>query len=321
MPILNNAISSIQIGIEDYNCIDKDRRRILSSIRNIYSGILLLFKYKLQQISPDDSNDVLIKSKITPQINAKTGLLSWIGTGKKTIDVQEIKNRFKALGISYNEEYLTTLQKIRNDIEHSFTEETESQLKEVITKSFHLIIDFWDKLDLDIQPVELLGNECYRIMLNISTIYDEERKKCLDNLKNFPWKYKQVKNSIDKLKCPSCDSELIKIVDYQEENPNFLCMACGDESSYLDVIGSSIYEALEGNSFHNITQGGNPETDTCHWCNNASFSFIEGCCLACHTELSHKVCQYCGEQLSTSEQDLGGICSSCSRGIEKGIKE
>lgn len=40
--LLKNAVSSIQIGIEDYQ--SKDERRLLSSIRNITSGMLLLFK-------------------------------------------------------------------------------------------------------------------------------------------------------------------------------------------------------------------------------------------------------------------------------------
>lgn len=50
-PLLKNAVESIQIGLKDYQDIDKDPRRELSSIRNIYAGILLLYKYKLQQHS------------------------------------------------------------------------------------------------------------------------------------------------------------------------------------------------------------------------------------------------------------------------------
>lgn len=43
--ILTNAIQSIQIGVEDYR--SDDRRRLLSAIRNVQAGILLLCKEKL----------------------------------------------------------------------------------------------------------------------------------------------------------------------------------------------------------------------------------------------------------------------------------
>lgn len=60
--LLNNAISSIQIGIEDYE--SEDERRVLSAVRNLTAGILLLFKEKLSELSPGDSNEVLLKQQI-----------------------------------------------------------------------------------------------------------------------------------------------------------------------------------------------------------------------------------------------------------------
>jgi hypothetical protein len=57
--ILENAVQSLQIGIEDYQ--STDQRRTLSAVRNITAGVLLLFKEKLRQLSPPNSNDVLIK--------------------------------------------------------------------------------------------------------------------------------------------------------------------------------------------------------------------------------------------------------------------
>jgi hypothetical protein len=59
--ILENAVSSIQIGIEDYQ--SNDPRRVLSVVRNLSAGVLLLFKEKLRQLSPDGSDEVLIKQR------------------------------------------------------------------------------------------------------------------------------------------------------------------------------------------------------------------------------------------------------------------
>lgn len=177
-PLLKNAVESIQIGLEDYQDINKDPRRELSSIRNIYAGILLLYKYKLQQLSPDGSNEVLLKSKIVPQQNAKTGLISLKGSGKRTVNVHEIIERFKKLNISINKDNLKALGDVRNDTEHYYVQQTGINVKEVITKAFHLIYQFCPYIEHE--PDTLLGQDYWKIMLNVSTIYDEERQKCLE---------------------------------------------------------------------------------------------------------------------------------------------
>lgn len=82
--ILQNAIDSIAIGLEDFE--STDNRRIVSSTRNIFAGILLLFKYKLCELSPEGTNEALIKQRVFPTIDT-TGAVSWIGKGTKTVHV------------------------------------------------------------------------------------------------------------------------------------------------------------------------------------------------------------------------------------------
>jgi hypothetical protein len=55
--LLTNAIESIQLGVEDYRA--GTRPRLLSAVRNIHAGILLLYKEKLRRLSSTDSNNVL----------------------------------------------------------------------------------------------------------------------------------------------------------------------------------------------------------------------------------------------------------------------
>lgn len=312
-PILNNAVDSVQIGLEDYQAIEKDPRRELSSIRNIYAGVLLLYKYKLQQLSPDGSDEVLLKAKIVPQKDANTEHIAWVGLGKKTVDVQEIKDRLKALNISINENNLNTLQKIRNDIEHYYIQKTGLNVKELITKAFHLIIEFCPYIKHE--PVKLLGKDYWQIMLNVAKIYDEERKMCLENLKNVLWKYKQVEDNIEELRCPKCDSELIKAVDFHKKNDfDFFCCACGIKSSYEEVIGSSIVDAL--NNHYDNVKGAEPQTETCPECEYDSFSVVERRCLACEYELEYEWCNACNKDLTLDEQELNGLCSDCAYKIE-----
>ena len=44
MTILQNAIDSIALGIEDYEEAVHDSRRLISCTRNIFAGILFTFK-------------------------------------------------------------------------------------------------------------------------------------------------------------------------------------------------------------------------------------------------------------------------------------
>lgn len=60
-PLLKNAVVSIQLGLEDFT--SDDERRIISAARNLYSGVLLLAKEVLRQLSPPGSNDILIRIK------------------------------------------------------------------------------------------------------------------------------------------------------------------------------------------------------------------------------------------------------------------
>ena len=94
--LLANAAQSIKMGVEDY--LSPDPGRALSGVRNVTAGVLLLFKEKLRLLSPAPSDEVLLKQKIEPKITT-TGDLLFRGSGRKTVDVQQIQERFKSLGI------------------------------------------------------------------------------------------------------------------------------------------------------------------------------------------------------------------------------
>ena len=112
--ILNNAVQSIQIGIEDSQ--SHDPRRILSAVRNVQAGILLLCKEHLRALSPSGSDEVLIKSKTKPVIIG--GNIVMVGHGRHTVDQKQIQDRFEALSIQVDWRPLEQLTRFRNDIEH-----------------------------------------------------------------------------------------------------------------------------------------------------------------------------------------------------------
>lgn len=140
MSILQNAVDSIIMGLEDLN--SEDEKRILSCVRNLYAGMLLLFKYKLVELSPPDSDEVLIKTKVLPvYIN---GQIQWRGNGKSTLDVRQIKERFLSLNIDVDWKKIEKIQNYRNDIEHYFDTKDNNydELKMMIFDTFLIINKF-----------------------------------------------------------------------------------------------------------------------------------------------------------------------------------
>lgn len=175
--------------MEDYQ--SQDVRRSLSAVRNISAGILLLFKERLRELSPADSDDALIKQNIQPY-HTDTGLVTFRGTGKKTVDLHQIEERFKSLGVTVEWKRLTDVIKIRNDIEHYYTTVQNSRLKELITDAFIVMRDFITN-ELKKEPVKLLGDETWQALLDVADIYSKQQEECRELMAKVDWKSTALK--------------------------------------------------------------------------------------------------------------------------------
>lgn len=80
-------------------------------------GVLLLFKEKLRQLLPPDSNEGLRKEGLRT-VHRPNGELAFKEGGQKTVDVQQIKERFEALDVSVDWRRFEQLAKFPNDQEH-----------------------------------------------------------------------------------------------------------------------------------------------------------------------------------------------------------
>ena len=114
-PLLENAIVSIQLGLEDY--ASKDSHRVISAVRNLYAGVLLLCKEALRRLSPPGSNDILIRTR-KKAVRNPDGTVRFVGEGRQTIARAEIEQTFKELQLNVDLSTLKRLAAIRNDIEH-----------------------------------------------------------------------------------------------------------------------------------------------------------------------------------------------------------
>jgi hypothetical protein len=62
--IFDNAITSIRLALEDLSSATE--ARLLSAVRSLHAGILLLYRSKLSALSLPGSEDALIKKRVVP---------------------------------------------------------------------------------------------------------------------------------------------------------------------------------------------------------------------------------------------------------------
>lgn len=304
--ILTNAVQSIQIGVEDFQSTDP--RRALSATRNIMAGVLLLFKEKLRLLSPKDSDESLIKQNLIPQYGPN-GAVVFKGEGKKTVDVQQIKERFKALGISVDWGTFDKISKIRNNIEHYLVTESPNAIKELVADSFLIIRDFVT-VELGKQPVDLLGVPTWNALLETSAVMEKQRAECRAALDEIEWDSEIMEGVGSELTCLSCESSLLKPIDPEamQHELEFQCTVCGEEFELGDLVEKALQSHFAFEIYEAAKEGGDPPIATCWECGQETYVFSEGCCFGCDATPKHDECAVCGTGLGPDEQDLGGLC-------------
>jgi hypothetical protein len=138
--IFENAITSIVLGIEDFET--GSDARMLSAARNYYAGLLLLAKECLVRTVPLADAMEVIGSKFRPMPDGAGGV-SYQVEGYATVDLRQLKERFKAFGLAWPKADVDKLQRFRNDLEHNHLNEPVSALGEAIASSFSMIVDFF----------------------------------------------------------------------------------------------------------------------------------------------------------------------------------
>ena len=315
MSILNNAIESIQIGVEDFR--SKDKRRQLSAVRNVVAGMLLLYKEKLRQLSPTHDSELLIKRDILPELDSD-GNVRFVGKGRKTVDSQQIEDRFKKLGIQVDWNLFKEIKDIRNDIEHYYTSQSEAAVREALSKSFVLIRDFITS-KLEQSPLEILGSACWNSLLDVAEVYQREEAECRTTFYDVDWQNETLRKCICEIRCAKCGSSLIRTTHIGRYTPSmeFQCSSCGNEFSAEDAMESCVSEYLWAEAYIAMTDGGEPPYGTCPNCEKETFIVAEGICYACESTLDYSACSACGTQLPLDEQHFDGFCGYCNYSMEK----
>ena len=310
--LFENAISSIQIGVEDY--FSNDTKRITSCVRNLFSGILLLFKARLSDLSPLGSNEVLIKKVIIPKL--KGSQIVFEGKGEQTIDVKEIQERFTSLDIKTNWSIIGKIQKERNYIEHYYASSSIDVIKPLIAKTC-LIVNVFIKDEFKLSPKDLLGDTWLK-MISIRDIYLKEK---LDCEKKIDAMFLFEENQIEVIKnmyCKNCGSELLLPLSTENDINNAImkCTICENTFKVIDLFEETVDYAFNPNSYENAKMG-ITNIKECPECGKYTFSENENACYFCSYEKEYIECERCFAGLSLEEQECDGLCFYCYDQFQK----
>jgi len=225
--LFDNAIQSIQLGIEDYEA--NEAKRALSAVRNFYAGTLLLAKEVLVRAAPKAKVKDVLGTQFKPVPDGQGGIA--MSPGNRTIDFNEIGERFAVFKLKIDRPALNELNRIRNDLEHLYTQANRDTVREAIAKAFPVVIDLFRQMKED--PRAHLG-DCWTTMLDVKEVYDRELKQCRATFDGVDWKSESLSRA--SRPCPGCGSHLVYRVDQSKSDAGYAdakCNQCGEE---IDVI-------------------------------------------------------------------------------------
>jgi DNA-directed RNA polymerase subunit M/transcription elongation factor TFIIS len=309
MNLLNNAIQSIQVGVADYR--DGSPARLLAAVRNIHAGILLLYKEALRRKSPAGSNEVLLKQRMLPRFSKEQ--LYFVGQGKKTVDVQQIKERFESLDIVTDWKRFDAIGEVRNDIEHYYTATNQSALRHVIADAFIIIRNFLtDELEED--PHSLLGDHTWQELLQVEEVHTTELAECRRVLEGVPWESDVLATAVCEIGCTKCGSDLLTLTSDRESV--LRCRACGAEEPSEEFIPRAIQEHYAFDARLALAKCGEMPFTHCPHCGAHCYMMEEQKCALCLESAVHK-CIRCGNAIPAEELALSPLCGRCAHMAEK----
>lgn len=290
--LFDNALQSIQAGIEDYGRNDLGRAQ--SAVRNFYAGVLLLAKEVLVRAAPKAQPGDILGDRYKPVPN-KSGGVDFVSVSPKTIDFQGIGQRFRDFGLQISNAELKDLSRIRNDIEHRHTDLPAEAIREAIAKAFPVVVDLFRLAGEE--PARVLG-ETWQTMLEVRQLNERELSACRASFSKVVWESPTLAKA--PFSCPTCESALVAqkdLTNTDAQSVECVCRGCGEEIDAETAVTHALATLLESESYSSFSDGEAQPIGTCPECNVEAYLTTE----------DEYGCAWCGCKL--------GKCGRCSVGL------
>lgn len=249
--MFDNAVTSIQLGVEDFT--SGSERRLLSAVRNLIAGVLLLYKSRLSELSPSGSDDALVKKDIIPR-RLPTGDVVFTGSGKRTVDSRDIEARFKSLGVHTDWDRFNKINGVRNDIEHYYTTRHPDAIRGLISDTFVIIRDFMHD-ELRVDPKDKLGDSAWTTLLSVSEVFEKERKYCQQLVEKIEWQSTTLKEAILQATCHKCGSALVAPLG-SDRTLGIECRSCRSTEDFESIGKRALSDYLGWRNHFALKDGG-----------------------------------------------------------------
>jgi DNA-directed RNA polymerase subunit RPC12/RpoP len=313
--LLENALTSIQLGVEDYQ--SNDPRRPVSAVRNFYAGVLLLGKHCLLAAAPEADPMQVLATRYKP-VPDNDGGVEFEPKGQATIDLQELKDRFSDFDIPWPSGDIKKLQKLRNNLEHYHSPAPKEEMREAIAQCFPLVEGFCRYVE--ITPSDALG-DAWQVMLAAESFFKQQKQECDDSLANLPW-FNQLDRT-EQFECPQCGSSLLYQEDRDNDDPaeaNGGCYVCGVKLDAPSLVGAIVAGEFGVNEYRAAKEGEPPAIKSCPSCFEGTYVDVGdyvGCFLCQYTVEGE--CQRCGTELDADimSVDNPDLCDYCAHMMSK----
>lgn len=307
--LLDNAIYSIQLGIEDYQ--SNDDRRPISALRNFYAGVLLLGKECLLNAAPDAEPMEILASKFVPALDAD-GNLVMTPKGQTTIDLNELRERFGTFQLKWPDGNIKDLQRLRNEFEHFHSKAPKETIRQAIAACFPLVEGFFAILQKS--PKAALGS-AWDVMLAERAFFKKQKADCDATLQVLPW-WDSVEDS-SVFSCTECSSSLLFQTDASNSEPTFItggCKACGSDFTAEETVEMIVTSVFAVDEFQRVKDGGEQTIYDCPECANPTYveAGIYVGCYFCQYVIEGE-CARCSADLTVNTQSVNNpsLCDYC----------
>lgn len=320
-PLLKNAVDSIRVGVEDYET--RERARVLSAVRNLHAGLLLLAKWILVRSVPNATEDEVIAIAYEPEPD-RVGGVRYVPAGRPTIGFRDIPDRLGKFDLSLTVEAtkrLGSLAKVRNSVEHRYPDAAEESLRQTVAGAFVVAAELFRLGGL--VPVNELG-KAWDVMLAVNEVHEQELVECRATFRNVAWRF-DLDDGVGP-ECPTCGSDLLKQIEPDNKAQDYVrgkCLACGAELDAETVVECLVGEQYWVDEYRAAKDGAHGVLYECRSCGLSTYINEFGSngevtgCVTCGFKLG--TCGICRNHLMPYDlhYDSDDLCGSCGFRIEK----
>ena len=252
-----------------------------------------------------------------------TGGVEVAVVGWMTVDISEMKVRFKDFNLKWPEGDFDRLRVLRNQAEHHHLTEPVAALGEAIAASFPMVVDFFAALRED--PREALG-DTWDVILERRAAFRKVQLACLGELETIDWQISTT--GLDRLSCINCGSSLVGQDDPENteaESFHAKCVQCGKVFDVEHSIRMVVDAAFAVDAYIAAKESEESVINDCPHCamphGYVQNGDVNGC-IACGFVLD-ETCARCGDSITLDDYVMleGGLCSYCNHMSEKVMRE